>query len=76
LVQVLQLSPTTIHLAVRLGLEAYKRAETIETSDKSWTRVVSGLTENEVNDVLRQFNSTNVRPCDTYPSVSIGEPVN
>jgi hypothetical protein len=65
LVQVLQLTPETIRLAVRIGLEAYKRAETIETSDKSWARVVSGLTETEVSDALKRFNSTNVWPYNT-----------
>lgn len=66
LVQVLQLSPETISLAVRLGLEAHKRAETIERSETSWARVVSGLTEKEVGDILTHFNSTSVSTLNGY----------
>lgn len=43
-----------------MGIEAYKRAETIETSEESWARVVSGMTENEVDHILGQFNSSSV----------------
>lgn len=61
IVQVLQLAPETIDLAIRIGIEAERRAKLIEESEGSWIVVASGLSEASAEQILKDFNSKNVR---------------
>lgn len=62
-VQVLQLAPETIDLAVRVGAEAERRAALIEDRSEggSWIVVASGLSEDAGEEILRDFNKQNVQ---------------
>lgn len=60
IVQVLQLSPETIDLAIRIGIEAERRAKLIEESEGSWTIVVSGLSEEAGENIVKDCNTNNV----------------
>lgn len=60
IVQVLQLSPETIDLAIRIGIEAERRAKLIEESEGSWIVVASGLSEESAGEILKDFNNKNV----------------
>lgn len=62
LVQVLQLTPETVDIALRLGFEAHRRAQIIEKGDGSWARVVSGLSEAEWENLLSEFHTSSVSP--------------
>lgn len=61
-VQVLQLAPEAIDLAVRVGAEAERRAALIEdrSEEGSWIVVASGLSEDAGEKILRDFNQQNV----------------
>lgn len=61
IVQVLQLSPETIDLAIRVGIEAERRAKLIEDNEGSWTLVVTGLSEDAAETIVNDFNTSNVR---------------
>lgn len=66
IVQALQLAPETIDLAIRIGIEAERRAKLIEEGEGSWTIVVSGLSEDAAEIIVNDFNTNNVSTVNSF----------
>lgn len=58
--QLVDIGPEIVCIALRTGLEAYKRSQRIEPGTDSWAFVVVGLSALEVQAIVADFHKCNV----------------
>lgn len=58
--QLLDVSPYIVRLALRLGLNAWRRSAQIEDSTESWAAIVSGISPSKQQEALDIFHRKQV----------------
>lgn len=59
--ELLDVSPELISIALRMGLEVFRRSEGIESSEGSWSVMILDKSVCSVQTLLEQFNEEQVR---------------
>ena len=66
----LAISPEVVSIAVRLGLEALRRSNSIEASNSNWTIAVLDALASSIQSSLDAFHESQVRDCKPAKEIS------